>query len=99
MCFDSSHDGRGSEHFASHIPHDSVLTPVLLSGVVLWFEERKAPELVGAQIPFGGEAVGCRLRHETQVVIGSGLGSDLEVHGGWKEAARMVQLEKEKNPA
>ena len=52
---------------------------------------------MGAQIPFGGEAVGCRLRHETQVVIGSGLGSDPEVHGGWKEAARMVQLEREKN--
>ena len=52
---------------------------------------------MGAQIPFGGAAVGRRLRHETQVVIGSGLGCDPEVHGGWKEAARMVQLEREKN--
>ena len=56
---------------------------------------------MGAQIPFGSEAVGCSLRHEIRVrlsrVIGSGLGSDPEVHGGWKEAARMVQLEREKN--
>ena len=43
VCFFSSHDGkRAREHFASHIPHDVLLTSDLLltrglSGIVFWF--------------------------------------------------------------
>ena len=91
---------RARERFASRIPHDVVLTLGRLSGIVLWFVKKSAG-IGWAQIPSGSEAVGCRLRHEIRVrlspVIGSGLGSDPEVQGGWKEAARMVQLEREKN--
>ena len=77
VCF------RTRERFASHNPHDVVLTPELLltrglSGIVFWFG--KVPEMVGAQIPHlvaKPSVADCGMKYECGSV--ESLGRVLEV--------------------
>ena len=108
MCFFSGHDGKSArEHFASYIPHGVVLTPDLLltrglSGIVFWFVEKCRNWWVHKFHLVAEQSVAdCGIGHECGSV--ESLGRVYEVTqrckpaSAWKEAARMVELEREKN--
>ena len=56
------------------------------------------PSTARAQFPFGSGAVGYRLRHETRVRLSPVIGTKRCMPAiAWKEAARIVELEREKD--